>query len=70
MLVFFDNILIYKQNKPDHIQHLKVVFQVLKDKKLYAKRSGYVFGSVEISYLGHIISARGVNTNQSKIKVV
>lgn len=37
--VFIDDILIYSKHEDEHVEHLRVVLQTLKGKKLYAKLS-------------------------------
>ena len=37
IVVFMDNILIYSQSEEDHVDHLRVVLQLLRDNQLYAK---------------------------------
>ncbi|WMV50210.1 hypothetical protein MTR67_043595 [Solanum verrucosum] len=37
VIVFIDNILIYSRTENEHIDHLKIVLQILKDQHLYAK---------------------------------
>jgi len=39
VLVYLDDILIFSQNMAEHIEHLKVVLQLLRDNHLYAKMS-------------------------------
>ena len=37
IIVFIDDILIYSNDEDQHVEHLRIVFQPLKDQKLYAK---------------------------------
>lgn len=39
MVVFIDDILIYSKSDVNHAEHLTIVLQTLKEKKLYAKLS-------------------------------
>jgi len=58
ILVFFDDILIYSKTWHG---------QILREHKLYAKKSKCSFGKQEIDYLGHIISEEGVKVDPHKI---
>lgn len=44
IIVFIDDILIYLQNEDDHVDHLRIVSQIIKDLELYAKFRKCEFG--------------------------
>lgn len=69
-LVFFDDILVYSQDMQSHLTHLKEVFLLLHKHQWKVKLSKCSFGQSQLSYLGHIISGKGVATDQSKIEEV
>ncbi|KEH41545.1 DNA/RNA polymerase superfamily protein, putative [Medicago truncatula] len=54
----------------EHAEHLKIVLQVLKEKKLYAKISKCEFWLKEVSFFGHVISGDGIVVDPSKVKAV
>lgn len=60
VLVFFDDILVYKYNMQDHIVHLRVVFTLLKLNSFVSKSSKCLFSVDTVNYLGHAISVKGV----------
>ena len=70
VLVFFDDILIYRRSWKDHVQHVDRVLKLLQEKKLYAKKYKCFFGVQEVEYLGHIVSQEGVKVDPNKIKAI
>ncbi|GJW66558.1 putative mitochondrial protein [Tanacetum coccineum] len=66
-LVFFDDILVYSATFQEHLQHLQLVLQAMRQNSLYAKMSKCIFAAKQVEYLGHIISGEGVSTDPSKI---
>jgi hypothetical protein len=54
----------------EHLMHLKVTLEVLRQHQLYAKRRKWRFGCFEIHYLGHLISAEGVEADDIKLKAM
>ncbi|KAA3487670.1 DNA/RNA polymerases superfamily protein [Gossypium australe] len=67
VVVFINDILIYPQDESEHTEHLRIVLQTLRDKKLFAKFSKCEFWLREVGYLGHIVSAEGIRFDLSKI---
>lgn len=70
VLVFFDDILVYSRSWEEHVQHVNLVFEILRAQKLFIKMKKCEFGKEELEYLGHIISKDGVKVDQSKIKTM
>ncbi|GAU23275.1 hypothetical protein TSUD_281700 [Trifolium subterraneum] len=70
MVVFIDDILVYSKTKEEHKKHLRIVLQVLKEKKLYAKLSKCEFWLKEVSFLRHVISSGGIAVDPAKVDAV
>jgi len=70
VVVFIDDILIYSRSKEEHMEHLRTVLGVLRRQHLYAKLSKCDFWQSEVTFLGHVVSARGVEVDPTKIEVV
>jgi hypothetical protein len=67
VVVFIDDILIYSKNEEEHAQHLRIVLTRLQEHQLYAKFSKCAFWLEEIQFLGHVLSARGIAVDPSKV---
>ncbi|KAK1602548.1 hypothetical protein QYE76_037397 [Lolium multiflorum] len=70
VVVFIDDILIYSKTEEEHEQHLEIILETLRQHKLYAKFSKCEFWLKEVGFLGHILSAGGIDVDPSKIKTV
>ncbi|KAA3480841.1 ty3-gypsy retrotransposon protein [Gossypium australe] len=70
VVVFIDDILIYSRDENDHVEHLRKVLQILRDKQLYAKFSKTEFWLKEVGFLGHIVSGDGIRVDPSKISAI
>ncbi|XP_057857449.2 uncharacterized protein LOC131066653 [Cryptomeria japonica] len=70
MLIFFDDIPIYKRTWEEHLKHVEEVLSILESESMFAKESKCEYGMKELLYLGHIISADGVKVDLEKIKAI
>ncbi|GJW06025.1 putative reverse transcriptase domain-containing protein [Tanacetum coccineum] len=70
LIVFIDDILIYSRDKEEHEDYLRIILELLKKEKLYAKFSKCDFWISTIQFLGHVIDSRGIHVDPTKIKVV
>ena len=55
VIVFIKEILVYSKNEGEHMDHLGVVLQVLKENQLFAKCCKCEFWLRLVAFLGHII---------------
>jgi hypothetical protein len=70
VLVFFDDILVFSSSWVEHLQHVKQVFEVLREHKLALTRPKCSFGEESVAYLRHIISTVGVAMAPAKVTTV
>jgi hypothetical protein len=68
VVVFIDDILFYSKNEEEHAKHLRIVLTHLREHQLYAKFSKCAFWLEKIQFLGHVLSAKGIAVDPSKVK--
>ncbi|XP_021990648.1 uncharacterized mitochondrial protein AtMg00860-like [Helianthus annuus] len=57
-------------SKADHARHLRLMLELLRGERLYAKLSKCEFWIDEVQFLGHIVSSQGIHVDPSKIEAV
>ena len=70
VIVFIDDILIFSKSMEEHEEHLRIVFQILREKKLYEKFKKCEFWLDQVVFLGHVISEAEISIGPSKVEVV
>ena len=70
VVVFIDDILVYSKDAKEHEHHLRIVLQILRENRLFAKLSKCDFWLKEVSFLGYIVSAEGIRVDPVKIEAV
>ncbi|GKD68020.1 putative reverse transcriptase domain-containing protein [Tanacetum coccineum] len=68
--LFIDDILIYSRNKEEHANHLRIILELLRKEKLYAKFSKCDFWIHIVQFLGHLIDSQGLHVDPAKIEAV
>jgi len=69
-LVYLDDIIMFSTTFKEHLQHLTSVFDRLRLAGLKLKAKKCHFAKQQITYLGYIISSRGVEPDSKKLAVV
>ena len=67
VVVYLDDILIYSKNEEEHVEPLRLVLMKLREHRLYAKFSKCEFWLTSLTYLGHVISAKGIAVNPERV---
>ena len=66
-LIFLDDILIFSETFEEHLERLEAVFSRLKQHGLKLKPSKCEFFKTSVTYLGHVVSQNGVQTDPDKL---
>jgi hypothetical protein len=69
-MVFIDDILICSPSCAEHVTHIRMVLDRLREHHFFVKKTKCVFGIIELIYLGHIISQQGVATYPFKTEAM
>ena len=70
VVVFIDDILIYSRGEKEHMDHLRLVLQSLREKQLFAKFSKCEFWLKEVAFLGYVVSGEGIKVDPKKTEAV
>ena len=65
--IYLDDIIIWSNSVEEHTRHIRMVLGALRVAKLYCNLKKCHFYLLEIDFLGHHISARGIEANGSKV---
>lgn len=70
VIIFIDDILVYSKSKEDHVRHLRIVLQRLREEQLYAKFLKCEFWLNYMALLGHVVSKKGIRVDPTKIEAI
>ena len=68
--VYIDDILITGATQKEHLNNLAQVLQRLESTGMCLKKQKCAFLLPSVSYLGHVISAEGLHTEETKVRAI
>ena len=69
-LIYLDDIIVFSKTLQEHVTRLRAVFKKLKRAELKLKPSKCEFFKQELTYLGHVVSKNGIQTDSKKVEVI
>lgn len=63
VVVFIEDILVYSKSRAEHEDHLRVVLEILKKEKFFAKLSKCEFWLDSVAFRGHVVSKDGISVD-------
>ncbi|KAJ8324255.1 hypothetical protein O5D80_8742 [Batrachochytrium dendrobatidis] len=69
-IAYLDDILIYSKSEKEHLDHVRTVLKRLHESQLYCKLEKCEFSKDRISFLGYVISPKGIEMEREKLTAV
>ena len=70
LYIYMDDFLIFSKTPTEHLEHLKIVTDVLKRAQMKIKLKKCVFFAKELEFLGHLISNGKIRPSKRKIEAL
>ena len=69
-MAYIDNVVIYSKNWTDHLKHISLVLECLRNPERIYKPSKCVYAASSCVYLGHVIDNGEVGMDPNKLEVI
>jgi hypothetical protein len=70
VVVYFDDILINIKSFDEHMNHLRAVFNALRDARLFGNLEKCVFCTDRASFLCYVVTPQGIEVDEMKIEAI
>jgi hypothetical protein len=67
VVFYFDDILIYSKSYDAHLEHLRAIFNILRDAHLFGNLEKCTFCTDRVSFLGYVVTSQGIEVDEAKI---
>ena len=66
--IFIDDVIVFSRTYEEHVERLKLVFDVIKEHNLKLSPGTCSFVMPKVKYVGRIVSEAGIETDPEKIE--
>jgi hypothetical protein len=70
VVVYFDNILIYRKSIDKHSDNLRAVFNALRDTRLFGNLEKCTFCTDRVLFLGYVVTLQGIEVDHAKVEAI
>lgn len=67
-VIYLDDLIIFSETLEQHVERLDIVFEKLRAANLKLAPKKCHFFKTKITFLGHVVTGSGVQTDRSKIE--
>src|SRR3954466_14247233 len=70
LMVYIDDTIIYSNTFEEHIQHLRLVLELIRENGLFLKPTKCTITEEKVEFLGYLIDRHGVHTDPKKVAAI
>ena len=69
-IIYLEDIIVFSKTPEEHLVRLQAIFEKLKRAELKLKPSKCQSFRQEVTYLGHVVSKNGIQTDSKKVEAI